>query len=72
MEKGCLSSTSPAAHPTQSSGVKVTTRRKERLITVADPCDGMNREVVAPSRRGHWPMRPSKGMNGAPPSASDV
>lgn len=34
----------------QSPVVKVRTRRKKRLITAADPCDGMNREAVAPSR----------------------
>jgi hypothetical protein len=56
----------------QSPVVKVSTRRKERLTTAADPCDGMNREVVAPSRGGHWPVRSSKGMSGAPTSASDV
>lgn len=37
----------------QSPGVNVTTRRKKRLITAAHPCDGMNREAVAPSRKGH-------------------
>ena len=56
----------------QSPVVKVSTRRKERLRTAADPCDGMNREVVAPSRGEHWPVRSSKGMSGAPTSASDV
>ena len=56
----------------QSPGVKVSTRRQERLRTAADPCDGMNREAVAPSREGHWPVRSSKGMSGAPTSASDV
>ena len=56
----------------QSPVVKVSAWRKERLRTAADPCEAMNREAVAPSREGHWPVRPSKGMSGAPTSASDV
>jgi hypothetical protein len=42
----------------QSSVVKVTTRRKKRLTTAADPCDSMNREAVAPSRGGHGLVKP--------------
>ena len=50
----------------QSPVVKVPTRRKERLITGAILCGGMNRRATAPSRDGHWPVRPGKGMSGAP------
>jgi hypothetical protein len=56
----------------QSPVVKVCTRRKERLTTGAVLCGGMNRRAPAPSRDGHWLVRPGKGMNGAPTSASDV
>jgi hypothetical protein len=34
----------------QSPVVKVSARRKKRLITAVDPCIGMNREADAPSR----------------------
>ena len=49
-------------------------RKVDRMLdqTVADLCICMNREADAPSRGGHWPMRSSKGMSGAPTSASDV
>ena len=56
----------------QSPVVSVNTRRKKRLMTVANLCIGVNREADAPSRAGHWPVWSSKGMNGAPTSASDV
>jgi hypothetical protein len=62
----------------QSPVVKVTTRRKKCLgslwtaITAATLCIGMNRRPIHLRRDGHWPVRPSKGMSGAPTSASDV
>jgi hypothetical protein len=58
----------PQAH---APGVQVTTRRKQRLTTAADPCAGRNREAVAPSRGGPWLVKPRQGRRGAPTSAAD-
>ena len=56
----------------QSPVVNVTTWRKLRLITATDLCIGMNCGLMHLRGIGHWPVRPSKGMSGAPNSVSDV
>ena len=44
---------------------------EHRLITDAAVCGGLNREPPQPPHSRRWPMRPFKGMNGAPTARSD-
>jgi hypothetical protein len=41
-------------------------------MTATDPYAGMNWRLAHLHGFGHWPVRLSKGMSGAPTSASDV
>jgi hypothetical protein len=56
----------------QSPVVNLRTRWKKRLITTANLYTGKNRVPMYLREVGHWPVRPGKGMNGAPTSVSDV